>query len=486
MATTYATQTDTVAAESIAYTAMKADYWETIEALRSGTQGMRDAGQTFLPLHSKEETPQWNYRRDRSFLFPAYDQALKNLAAKPFQKPTTVDESLPESMWPIVEDVDLNGRDATTFAHEVFEAGWDYGLTHILVDYPATGGGQTHEDETRGEIRPRFVHYRAPALFAWNTSQTVGGRTVLNEVRFKETRTERDGEYAEKERAYIRRIFRPTDGNGFVWELYGETDGQWVLEDTGPYTLPEIALVTFYVQRTGFLTAMPPMFGLADLNVQHWQVASDYGNILHVNMVPQMATSLTAEQLHTVTMGPNRVTCLGDTEAWIKFIEHSGASLNAGREELDRIEGRMKLLAQEPYLTAAPGTATGRAIDESKSQATIYRSVRALENALEECFRFAGQWMKTELPDDFAVDVYSDFVASLGGGDSAEITTDWQAGLITHATALKEKQRRGVYTDSMDVDLEAEQASQEHETQPVVELPEMEPAMAGDQGDDSG
>lgn len=474
-----ATQADTVAAESIAYTAMQSKYWSSIEALRSGTEGMRDQGSTFLPYHSKEEAAQWTYRKNRSFLFPAYDNALKNLAAKPFQKPTNV-AALPDAMLTIVDDVDLNGRDLTTFAHEVFEAGWDYGLTHILVDYPATGGTQTLEEERVQQIRPRFIHYRAPSLFAWQTERAPNGQTTVGEIRIRETLTERVGQYQEAEVGFIR-VIRPDS-----WELWRETDNEPVLVESGTLTLGKVALVTFYTGRTGYMTAMPPMFGLADLNVQHWQVASDYGNILHVNMVPQMATSLTAEQLTQLTIGPNRITCLGDNEAWIKFVEHSGSSIASGREELDRIEGRMKMLAQEPFLTAAPGTATGRAIDESKSQASIYRSVRALENCLEECFMLAAEWMKIELPDDFAVDVYSDFVASLGGGDSEEIVAAWQAGLITQETALMELKRRGMLSDSIDVALEAEAAKGEHETQPVevampelvpAEEPEMEPAV---------
>src|SRR3546814_11327266 len=54
----------------------------------------------------------------------------------------------------------------------------------------------------------------------------------------------------------------------------------------GPPGFGTLPLVTVYAERTGYLTARPPLLDLAWLNLAHWQSSSDQRHILHVARVP--------------------------------------------------------------------------------------------------------------------------------------------------------------------------------------------------------
>jgi hypothetical protein len=188
--------------------------------------------------------------------------------------------------------------------------------------------------------------------------------------------------------------------------------------------------------------------------VQHWQVASDYGNILHVNMVPFLVTSLSEDQIKEITIGAYRVVCVGSPDAWFKFCEHSGNALGAGRDELQRIEERMRVLAAEPLVErSGVPTATGRVIDEVKNQSSAQAWVRGLENALVDAFDMAATWAKVELPSGFAVSIFSDFNLAIKSADDLKVlSADAARGGLDKETYLREIKRRGLLAEATDID----------------------------------
>jgi len=450
---------DNVAIPSIAYRTMQSDYWDQIEALRQTSQKLRDRGEDFLPKHAKEEAKQWEYRVNRSFLTPFYDDALSKLSTKPFSKPVGTGEELPEKLAPMTANMDLCGRNLTVFAKEVFDAGCDYGMTHMLVDFAATGGKQSEGEEKALELRPAVIHYKPPDVIAWKTRRTANGQTVLAEVRLKETATEEDGRWGEKEVERIR-VYREND-----FEVYRKNEkNEWFLEtESTPHSFGAVPLITFYTNRTGLMTAKPVLWGLSDLNLEHWQKNSDFGDCLHLNLAPFWVTSQAAKDVKALTIGKARLLCLGDPNHWLKTAEHQGHSLGAGREELDRIEARMRYLAMEPYIeNSGTPTATGRAIDETKSQSAIQMWIRALEGALVDAFKLAAKWVKTELPEGFTVDIFSEFTAAFGKSEDMKILSEARArGDIDQETWLKESKRRGQIAEATTVEEILERTAQE-------------------------
>ena len=85
-----------------------------------------------------------------------------------------------------------------------------------------------------------------------------------------------------------------------------------------------------------------------------------------------------------------------------------------------------------------------------------------------------GEWIDVEIPDEFTVDVFSDFGITLNGSSDSEFLLKARAqGEITGKTFLSEIKRRGVLADSVNVEdeldeLEAEGPSFEEQQQELM------------------
>src|SRR6478735_8941924 len=129
-----------------------------LEDLLGGTPSMRAAGQVWLPKEPREEHQAYINRLNRSFLYNAYKNTISRLTAKPFTQPVTV-KNEPDSFGPMIADMDLSGRDLTSFGREMFNTACIYGYTTCLVDYPQVPESATLADELYGlKARPIFVH----------------------------------------------------------------------------------------------------------------------------------------------------------------------------------------------------------------------------------------------------------------------------------------------------------------------------------------
>jgi hypothetical protein len=459
---------NTVAEPIAAYNAM-AQHWALIDDLMGGTLAMRAAGETWLPKEPEELVTGYNIRLNRSVLFGAYKDTVKNLASKPFAKPVTIQGDVPEKLADIAGNVDGEGTSLTQYARQLFASVMNRGLTHVLVDYPTTIVGEdgahrplsVAEEKSRG-LRPYFVHIRPEQLIGWKT-ETVNGSPKLTEIRWKETRTKPDGAYGVKTTDAIR--VYTTVG----WELHEMVDdkGDYVLVESGVHNYPEgIPLVTMYIEKTGFMTGEPPLEDLAWTNLAHWQSDSDQRNILRYSRTALLfVKGETSDEIAStkITVGPNRTIRTTNPDADCKYVEHSGAAIGSGREDLRSLEERMEVLGLQPMLQRSGGvTATANAIDESRSQCSMQAWVRSIEAGLRECYRVAAVWVKVELPENFGVDIFNDFALSLRASQDIEaLIKIRQAGEMSRDTFLREIKRRAILSETVDVDEEMERIEAE-------------------------
>jgi hypothetical protein len=206
-----------------------------------------------------------------------------------------------------------------------------------------------------------------------------------------------------------------------VWVKRGD---EWVLTEDVPVSLQEIPMVPVYTGRTGFWTADPPLLDLAWKNIEHWQSSSDQRNILHVARVPFLASD------NDVRDDPNAPVTLkasGIITGFenLRFVEHSGAAIGAGRTDLMDLEDQMRRLAGE-LLARNTGdkTATETGLEASQGAAWLKAKVRTYQDALEECLRLHGAWIKDATPSTVTINCEWDDEAL-------------QADMITALTALR-------------------------------------------------
>ena len=435
--------------------------WELPEHLLGGTTAMRRAREKYLPMETKERHEAYNTRLERSFLYPAYEDTLDKTVAKPFAKAVSV-QSVPDEMAAIADSPD-GETDLTSFAKAVFRDLVHFGKFHIFVDYPdirkyESEGPVTLATEKKYGIRPVFVRVSPMDLIGWRYED---GELV--QVRIKETRVEPKGLYGDQKVEYVR-VYAKTE-SGVVWALHRKDPDSdtYSLTDSGTMTVTRIPLVTRYADPSdGDMMCTPPFAKLAELNLAHWQSDSDQRNILRVaRFAVLFFKGLTPEEAEkSITIGPFNSFTSRSAEADGKYIEHTGAAIQAGERDIAVLERRMEVMGLQPLIERSNNsTATGKRIDESRGSALIQEWIRTLEDGLYSAFLWAREWMRLppEMPDDFSIDVYSDFaILTNREGDLTFLLNALIAQKITLETFWMEVKRRGVMSETFDPQEEAQ------------------------------
>ena len=92
--------------------------WARMDTLLAGTEGMRDAGEVYLPQHAEESNANYEERLMTNVLFNATELTLEHFVGKPFSDPVRVNDDVPEQMLEDLQNIDLQGNDITAFCRE--------------------------------------------------------------------------------------------------------------------------------------------------------------------------------------------------------------------------------------------------------------------------------------------------------------------------------------------------------------------------------
>lgn len=451
---------DDVSAPTSAYLEMERA-WELPRALMGGTAAMRQAGEKYLPKEPGESPEAYANRLHRSTLYNAFAEAVNGIVDRVFSKPLVLGDDVPEQIRLWTEDVDLAGRHIDVFARQVFLDGIVAGKAHILVDRPKRvrardEAGNEREPTLADEAgnRPYLVSIRAEDLIGWRTEE-VNGVQTLTQIRIREVDTRPHGLYGEKEVTRIR-VLEPHSFQ--VWEREeGKSDFELIEE--GDVTLGAIPISTFYAKRTGFLMAEPPLKDMADLNAQHWQSSSDQRHILHFARVPMwFAAGFGEDDGALQEIGANRMIRASDPNAKLQIVEHSGAAIDAGRQDLLDLEQRMRVMGMEPLLPKSGNvTATAHAIDAAEAHSSVKAMALDLKDALERALGYMANWAGMSGDAGGSIQINTDF----GIGGETDKGPDYllklrERGDLSAETLWEEGKRRNFLSPEFTAEREAE------------------------------
>ena len=358
-------------------------------ALLGGTDGMRKAGKAYLPKWPMEDEEDWKARLACSALFPAFEDAIDAMVGKPLGEPVVVTNA-PSSVESCLEDVDLTGRDFDTFARDWMRNGIADGITWAVVDYPVVPPGSTLAQEQALGARPYVVEVPVSKVVSWKLDH----RGQILEFRYEECVEVPDGEWGVASERRIR-VLRP--GEVQVWRAVRTTgtseEWQLVPELSGPVTLTEVPVACFAPGRTGHFTAKPPLQNLAWLNVQHWQSSSDQRNILHVSRVPILYAS-GFNEADTLVVGAKALV-RGPQGTELKYVEHTGAAIGAGRQDLLDLQEQMRLVAGKVLTRQAGGdkSATEAGLEARDGGSKLRAWCWTFQDALENILRLMALWL---------------------------------------------------------------------------------------------
>lgn len=453
--------------------AKMAPIWEMIDDLMGGTGAMRLAGVKHLPQFPFEGTDAYAIRRSTAVLFPAYPRTVSVLIGKPFSKPITVGEKVPAQIREWLKDVDREGRDLTAFTTAVGLDALGYGISGILVDAPPSGGARTVKDERDRGIRPYWVHVKHDAILGWQTER-IDGSSRLTQLRILETAEVPVGRFGVKQVEQVRVLYRGS------WETYRKQDDDngkstWRVHESGTTSIPEIPFVPIYGARRDYMVGWPPMLDLAYLNIQHWQSSSDQQTILSTARIPILFTK-GMEKTEKLAVGAGAMTQAKNPDADMKFVEHTGSAIEAGRTSILDLEDQMRQVGAE-LLVIKPGNTTEvqTRSDNEPAMCDLQRIMGSLQDGLNLAIHFTALFVGEK--DGGHVSIYSDFgVATLAEASAQLLATMQTDGALSHATLLNELKRRGVLSADVDVTAEIAAAAQEREAA-QAEAAEREQAM---------
>ena len=143
----------------------------------------------------------------------------------------------------------------------------------------------------------------------------------------------------------------------------------------------------------------------------------------------------------------------------MKFVEITGASIEAGNKDLADLEERMRQAGAELLVLDARITATQVNTENAVGMCALQKIVQDLQDAANRAIEFSLMWVNREA-DNSTVVIFNDF----GSLTLAEASADLllrsnQAGKLSDQTYLNELRRRGILGPDVDVAEELDRIS---------------------------
>lgn len=433
-------------------------------ALMGRTTAMRAAGETYLPKFKAEAPEDYTARLNSSWLFNGFRKTTMDMTGRVFSKPVEIAEG-PDQLIKWAENIDLAGRDLSTFSAEVFKDGFQSGIAYIMVDAPRFEGETTRQQARDLGLRPMLSHLRVEDVLGFQT-QNYGNVLALSQFRILEAVIEQDpkDEFSQITTDQVRVLDRLDDGV-FVRLYRKNAKGDWLVFDEYKTAAKEITVVPYYAARTGFFTGEPVLEDLADVNIAHWVSQSDQRNILHFARVPILHASGRPSSDGPLTISAGTAIQSDDPNARLEWVEHSGAAIAAGRQDLKDLEFQMEALGLQ-LVVARVGNAgaTGAALDAAKETSTLAMMADSLKDALEQALQFMAYYGGLG-ERAITVAVNKEFgITMITPQELQVMQSDVALGLLSKETYMEERKRRGVLRSDLDTSQEMDRIDEEAPT----------------------
>lgn len=429
--------------------------WRTflMESVLGGTETMRAAGKTLMPMYTAEKQSDWETRLSQAVLFNYAERTASDLSNRLFKTPPslpTVEDGLDTLMPKHFDDVDGGGTSMVDFMREWFQRSFELGFYSVVVNTPK-------KDSTNATDRKTptwsFIH-NDNIIFA-HEKTLADGTIIIDHMRVMESTTDLEG-FTEIE---VRRIRVYQIGKTTVYKENPKAKGnepRWVLEDEWETEWDRVPVVTNYTNKTGFMEAIPPLQDLAYLNVRHWQSYSDQTSILTIARFPLLVATGTSGGRGSTTISPRKIFKIPDPKGKLAYVEHTGAAIRSGQDDLEMLEGMMANYGSE-FLKSRPGStaATSRSLDSAESTSMLTTMASAFEDSVHELLVMTMRGFDSF--DESVVVPRVELVVdlSMSAIDSTELTTLDLARRrhdISRKQYVSELARRDILADTFDED----------------------------------
>lgn len=458
-----------------------------IQDLYDGNYSIDKKRKTYLKRYPGEDDDQYKRRSECSTFYNFLKPSILTSAEKPFASTETYTDDFPSELEGVKTDFDSNRSSLFKFAFNTFVKTLKDGFVGLLSDYdqekdlpfcrliPAKDIVGVW---SRSDGRGKHIYSRVMFLVR-KKSLEVSGAGESSEYREMSSNTLFDLEHPNIVRRYnVEKIYSNHISANFIDEkrLEGFDKLPFHLFKAEEARSPEKQI-----------EIIPPFFDLAKLNLSHYNKQSDQDNIMTVSRFAIFyATGLSPDDQEKnfgkktgkKSFGPFTVFASTNGDAKFGFAEHTGKAIQAGQNDLMKVEKSMTSLLKDYLQKETFETATEKTINEKRKSLHIYNLAVKLEKVLSEIIKEMAVYLKKPLKDNIGnlVAFSKDYSAIEVSKKIDALIKMRQGGDLSLPTFLREMDNLNVLSGAFDPDKEKELIEQEKPDMPDI----------FDQNDDGG
>ena len=418
-------------------------------------------------LHKEPAEPNGAYlaRLARSTYTPIYRDSIRSYAGL-LSRFQIIDA--PASMEKNDDNVDLQGSSMQSFLTRVDEMALRDGGAFVMVDMMPENGSDNFFDQMNDGRHPYFISIKRSDVINWQVSYERG-REMVERVTVRQLRSmAAEGFGSKVEPIY----YVLTPGKVETYRLVKSDASRWSNQkiDEVSTSLPIVPLVWYGATTTRFAQGDPPMDGLADLSIQHFQMRSDLSELLHKCAMPvpvrKGAPIGPDGKPAALILGPNTAVDLPGEGGDFMFAEPSGKSLERHQNEIKHVEELMDRSSLNFLYGANVKTATEaslRASQVASSVAALTRNKAAMFGILMRLWAwYAGE--QSAITDESGLAINDSLMSKpLEASEMAQLVNLYSNGLMSKKTVLDELQRGGVIDPDLIVEDEIERIEEDRQ-----------------------
>jgi hypothetical protein len=436
------------------------DRWKRCRDAFDGTDAVKAAGDTYLPILSKQDNAEYDAYKGRALWFGATERTVQALLGFVFRRDPIIE--FPDSLKEQLEDVTLTGVPFDAFAKTAVREVLKVGRYGVLVDMAKL------EEGREGDDRPYFVACDAERIINWRTER-IKGDTVLSLVVLSESVEEIDADdpfVVECDVQY--RVLRLMDNvyHVEIWQSQTEVvDGKKAAslvrkEDIIPQLKGKpLDFIPFCFFGPTTITPdieKPPLLDLVDVNFSHYRTSADLEHGRHFCGLPTPYALGFNSQEGELHIGSATAWISDNHEAKVGMLEFTGQGLNSLKEALAEKKQQMAELGSRILEEPRKGIEAADSIRmrQGAEQSALQSIAASISNGLTSVLRWHAMWAGADTAT-VSVKLNQDFVdAEMNPQEFTALMAALQAGLLSFETFYWNLQKSEIARPGIDVETE--------------------------------
>lgn len=444
-----------------------AGQWRRVRDAVSGGDAIKKAGTAYLPRpdgmsgETSEGRSAYEAYRFRARWYDVTERTKRGLVGVMFGKDPVL--TLPERLrgaedrpLEILDTLPASAKSFQVFLRQSAGELVTVGRRGILVDLP--------EEAPVGTL-PFWAAYEAETIINWDQIRIAGrfvvSRAVLEEP--DETASREPLQY--RELILIDGVYRVN-----IWRK-ADQQKEFVIAETATPTrngrpLDFIPFVFIGVDDLDPDVEKPPLLGLTDENIGHYQLSADLRQSLFLTAQPTpWVTGFQTDEVPT-HVGSGALWASANQEANVGMLEFQGAGIGAIRQEMQDAENRMVLLGARFFERNKSGVEAAETmrLRFGADNATLTTIAQTLGSGIQMALRWTADW--AGISGDIKVEMNTEFLAqSVTVEELKALLQTWQAGGIAFGDFVGNLKRGGF----VDEDRTPQQIQAERETTPPTD-----------------